>query len=509
VTERGALTAGSHERRLAIGALAQQLSGVASALAMFVAITVLARRLSLGELGTYGLLVSFATYLIFVQGSIEIAAVKAIAEASDQRRRDQAFSTALSLYVVSGITAGAAIAVVGVAALGLFEIPSRLHHDAQVGVVALGIVTALGWPMKTFLDLLRGTQRFVSAAAAEGTAIVLDGVLLVVLAVAGAPLWALVAAGGGIPLFVGVVSGVVVGVQRVPFRVDLRAVSRESVRGFLGISGFLFLGGVADLAIYSVDRAILAAFRPAAVVGLYEGPIRAHTMLQQVHSSLVTPVIAASAQFAAERDSERTRELLVRGMRYTLAAIVPLALVVMVLAEPILEVWLGGRFTEASTAMTVLASYWLLNGCTGVPGRMLITAGRVRVLTAYAVVVAVVNVSLSLALTPSLGLDGVVLGTAVSFALAFPFFVWIVVSTFPVRLADLAREVWLPAYATGVPVAIGLLAARVWLPLDTVVGVLTCATLALLGYWGIYAAWLRPNERALVKAVGLAMLRRG
>ena len=316
----GALTTGSHERRLAIGALAQQLSGIASALAMFVAITVLARSLSLGELGTYGLLVSFATYLIFVQGSIEIAAVKAIAEAQDAGRRNEAFSTAFSLYVVAGVAVGAVTAVAGIAALGLFDIPARLHHDAEVGVIALGLVTAVGWPMKTFLDLLRGTQRFVSAAVAEGVGIVVDGTLLVVLTLVGAPLWALVAVGGGIPLFVGVASVMVVLVGRVSFRFDRRAVSRESIRNLLGISGYLFLGGVADLVIYSVDRAILAAFRPAAVVGLYEAPVRTHTLLQQVHSSLVTPVVAASAQFSPERDVERTRDLLVRGMRYTLAA---------------------------------------------------------------------------------------------------------------------------------------------------------------------------------------------
>jgi O-antigen/teichoic acid export membrane protein len=508
-TEDGALTVGGHERRLAIGALAQQVSGLAAALAMFVAITVLARQLSLAELGTYGLLVSFATYLIFVQASIEIAAVKAIAEALDEERRNLAFSTALSLYIVAGIAAGALTAVLGITALRLFEIPDRLHRDAEMSLLALGVVTAIGWPTKTFLDLLRGTQRFVLAAVAEGVGIVLAGVLLVTLVLAGAPLWALVAVGGGLPLFVGTVSLLVVLTQRVTFRFETRAVSRESLRGFLGISGYLFLGGVADLAIYSVDRAVLAVFRPAAVVGLYEGPVRLHTLLQQVHSSLVTPVVAASAQFVAERDTERTRDLLVRGMRYTLAAVVPLALVVMILAEPILDVWLGRRFTAASNAMAILASYWLLYGCSGVPGRMLITAGRVRVLTGYAIAVAIVNVAISIALTPSLGLEGVVLGTAISYIAAFPFFIRVVVSTFPVRLADIAREVWLPAYVTAIPVGAGLLAARLSLSLETLTGVVITAVLGLLAYWGIYyLAWLRPGEKALVVSIARTALGR-
>jgi O-antigen/teichoic acid export membrane protein len=507
--EQGALTTGSHERRLATGAIAQQLSGAAGAVAMFVAITVLARSLSLAELGTYGLLVSFAAYLLFVQSSIETASVKAIAEAADHSERNSAFSTAVSLYVAAGVLSGAVIAVAGIGALGLFEIPDRLHHQAEVGVLALGAVTAVGWPLKAFQDVLRGTQRFVAAAAAEGVGIVTVGAALVGLAIAGAPLWALVATGGAVPFAVGLASALVMLVQGVRCRYERTSVTGGAIRGFLGISGYLFLGGLAELVIYSVDRAILAAFRPATVVGLYEGPVRAHSLLQQVHSSLATPVVAASARYVAEQDAARTRDLLIRGMRYTLAAVVPLALVLMILAAPILEVWLGARFETAAPAMAVLASYWLLNGCTGVPGRMLITAGKVRVLTAYAVAVALANVSLSLALTPSLGLNGVVLGTAIAFTVAFPFFVWIVLSVFPVRLVELTREVWVPAYTTGVLVGVGLLLIRHAVSLHTVPAVVAAAAGAVLTYWVLfYAVWLRPSERALVKAVSLAALGR-
>ena len=169
IAERDALNVGTHERRLAIGALAQQLSGIAAALAMFVAITVLARTLSLAELGTYGLLVSFATYLIFVQGSIEIAAVKAIAEAPDQQRRDEAFSTALILYVVAGLAAGARDRRCRDRRARAVRHPRAVCNTTRkISVLALGVVTAVGWPMKTFLDLLRGDSAFRSGRGGGG-----------------------------------------------------------------------------------------------------------------------------------------------------------------------------------------------------------------------------------------------------------------------------------------------------------------------------------------------------
>ena len=51
----------------------------------------------------------------------------------------------------------------------------------------------------------------------------------------------------------------------------------------------------------------------------------------------------------------------------------------------------------------------------------------------YAVAVALLNVVLSLALTPSLGLNGVVLGTTISNIAGFPFFMAMTLSAFPVN----------------------------------------------------------------------------
>jgi O-antigen/teichoic acid export membrane protein len=286
-------------------------------------------------------------------------------------------------------------------------------------------------------------------------------------------------------------------------------VTAASVRGLLSLSSYLSLIGIAGLAIYAIDRAILAAFRSPATVGLYEGPVRAHNLLQQVQRTCTIPVLPAAARYLAEGDEFRTRELLLRGTRYTLAAVVPLTVVLMILAGPILELWLGTEFGAAATAMALFVGYWLINANTGVASSMLVTAGRIRQLTVYAVAVAVLNLALSLALTPSLGLNGVVLGTTLSYLLGFPFFFAIVLDTFAVSLGQLAREAWLPAYATGVVVAGGLISARLLLPFESLAEVLAGSALALLAYWTVYyVVWLRPSERILVRDVAWALVRR-
>jgi O-antigen/teichoic acid export membrane protein len=498
---------GEHERHLAISALAQQAAQVAATLAMLAAITALARNLTLGELGTYGLVLSFASYLSFVQGSIEIAAVKAFAEARDQPERDRAFSTALVFYAVAGLVVGGVIAAVGAVVLGLLGIPTDLLSEARDAVFALGAVTAMGWPLKVFQDALRGSQMFVAAATAEGIAVVVVGATLVGLALGNAPLWMLVTAGGSIPLATGVLSALIM-VRRLPYRYTHGTVSLATTREFLRLSLYLLPTGIAELVIYSLDRAILAGFRSTATVGLYEGPVRAHNLILQVQSALATPSTSAAARYTAQRDDQRIHDFLLRGSRYVQAAVMSLTVVFMTLAGPILHVWLGPQFAVAGTAMTILVAYWLVNGGLAVGGRMLIAVGRARAVAIYAVGVALVNLVLSLSLTPILGLNGVVLGTSVAYALGCPFILRLILRTFSIRLGEFVREVWLPAYVTGAVVAVALIAVRLTVALDTLPKVLGCAVAAVLVYGAIYyRAWLRPGERRLVVAVLKAPLR--
>jgi O-antigen/teichoic acid export membrane protein len=471
-------------------------------------VAVLARRLSLSEFGTFALLLSLTSYLTIVQGIVETSAIKAFAEASDQHTRDSAFSTALLVYSASGLLAGALTGGLGALLLKVWSIAPRLQHEARLGVVALVVVTIVSWPTRVYYDTLRGSQLFTLVAAAEIVASTVAGALLVTLLLVGAPLWLVVSAAASGPLATGLASALILFSRRMPYRFVRADVSRAGTRKFLGLSGYLSLAASADFVIYSLDRTILGAFRPAAAVGLYEGPIRAHNLVRDVQATLVSPVLPAAVQYRTEDHVLRMRDLLLRGTRYSVAIIVPLALVLMVLAQPILEVWLGRRFGAAATAMTILVGYWMVHANTSVGWIMLVAVGKVRKFALYAATVAACNAALSLALTPWLGLNGVVLGTTIPYILAFPAFLRLALPEFGVSLAELAREVWLPAYATAIVVAAGLVALRFSVELSTIPACAAAGLGALLVYWSIYyAVWLRPNERLLVRTLARALVR--
>lgn len=491
------------EHRVARGAVLQQVSQVWGTACMVLLITVLGRRLRLAEFGVYGLFVSVSGYLLLVQLSIEGAAVRAIAAArEDLEKRERVFSTAILLYFVGGALAAVVIAALGLLLAGVLGIPDSLRPSARAGVLILAGLTAIGWPAKVFQDLLRATQLFGIAALGEMLAYTAVSFGVVALALANAPLSLLIGVGGAISATTGAWCLVMARLFRVPIPYKRSAVDRATARDLLHVSGYLLVTGIADLVIYSLDRIILAAFRGLSAVGLYEGAIRPQNLLRQLQGTLVLTVAPVAASLRAVDDAWRNQQLLIRGTRYVLAVVAPVATVLVVLSSPILEVWLGPRYKAAAGALSILAAYWVIGGGTGVATSMLVAAKRVRILAAYAWVYAVANLTLALSLTSTLGLKGVAIGIAAPALVLTPWLIYIALDEFGVELTDLARGAWLPAYVTSAVLAAALLVIRSavdvhsLLPLAATVAGGLAATFA--AYWFV---WFDRPERELVKAL--------
>jgi O-antigen/teichoic acid export membrane protein len=361
-------------------------------------------------------------------------------------------------------------------------------------------MTLLSWPTRAFYDVLRGEQLFPLAAVTEVIALVISSAAVVVLVLLDASLWLIVLAVATSSLILGSSSAAIIAAKRLPYRFRRAALTRAGTRSFLSLSAYYFLAGVADIVIYSLDRTILGAFRSARIVGLYEGPIRAHNFVRDVQATLVSPVLPAAARFRSEEDVERLRELLLRGSKYLVAVVTPVAITFVVLARPLLVAWLGPKFAPADVALSILVGYWIVYANTSVGWNMLVAVGQIRKFALFAGAVAVLNLALSLALTPILGLNGVVLGTAIPYVLGIPIFLRLTLPEFGVRVREFAREVWLPAYSTALAIGGVLAAVRFSIDLETIPFSLAAAAAAVFSYWTVYyLVWLRPNERTLVR----------
>ena len=466
---------------------------------LLVVVTALARRLTPAELGTYGLVATLAVYLLILKNSVGNAAVAAMTAARSDAERVGTFSTCAVLYAVTGLITGLLIGGAGFAiATGLLD--GDLERQAKLGAVGLGAVTAVGLAATINLDALRASLLLTRSAANEIAALGVFAALMLGLIAADADLWLLIAGNGTIPLISGTINGLARLRLGLPWRLRPSTVTRRGIGQFLPTAGPLLAIEVSTLVIYGLDRIVLGAFGSATSVGLYEGPVRAHNVFYALNGSVAVTALPTASALRASGDVQRLRELAVRGSRYTLAITVPLAVTAIVLAAPALEVWLGEDYRDGGTALAILVSYWLLLGQLAVTPNFLVGAGRPRDAARVVVGIAGLNLALTLALTPSLGLEGPALGTALAYAVGFPFLLRIGLEASGARLRDLAREAWLPAYALGAGLAGLLVAARLMSDFDTLPALLG----VLLGgpalYWLAYALLvLRPAERTLVR----------
>ena len=492
----------SDARRLATGSLAQQAAAVTGLIAMLAIVTVLARRLSLAELGVYGLLNALAGYLLIVQNAAAGSAVRAMSVARDEREGSAAFSTAGLLYVGAGLVAGLLLAALGIGLAAALDLSDELARQARLGAVAVGVVTFAGWPSTVYRDALRAHGRFVLAARVEIGASAAYAALVLGLAFGGAPLWTVFGAGAAIPLLAGTGCALAAAVTGLPWRLRPSLADGATARGLLGIAGYISLTEAASAAVYVISRLILGLFKSAATVGLYEGPVRAHNLIRALNAAVTVIVLPAASGYHAAGDERRLQELLLRGSRYMLALIVPIAVVGMALAGPILAAWLEPKFREAAPAMTILLSHWLLNGMSGVAAAMLIAVGRARDLARWAGLVAGASVLLALALVPPFGLEGVALATTAPYVALFPYLLWMTLRAIPLPARELASRAFLPAWTLGLALGGVLVTVRLVLDPSSALELAAVAFGALAVYWAAYyALWLDRDERALVRSL--------
>lgn len=497
----GGTDGGGHGERLARGALLQQGAQIIRLVGGLVVVTVLAHRLTFAALGTYTILLSLITYVQFVKSSVMNAAVVGVARAAGEGRAERLnviVSTGLTIYLAIGILSGVALAGIGLAVLPALNIPHHLYHEAQIGVIGLAAATMLSWPLQIFDDLLRGLQRFAAVSVLEISAMVLYVGGALTLAFTSAPVWALVTWNAAIPLLMGLACLLALRRLGVGVTVAPGLVTRGELQRFGSFSGMLVVGGVAELAVYSIDRFALSAIRSPAAVGRYEGPLGAQNMIRYLNGVLSAPVVPIATTFLAAGDTERVRELFVRGLRYCYAATVPLSVTMIVYGAPILRLWLGDKFGSTGTAASVFCAWWLVGANSGLVSTVLVAVGRVRRIVAGSWLAAAVNVALVFALTGSLGIYGPIVSSITAFAVVMVYQLPVAMREAGVGWGESARRAWLPSLSIALPLAAMLLALRWGAHLTGKPATLAIVLLGPLAYWALYAlVWLTPEERHL------------
>ena len=257
-------------RLLASGALLQQVAQASGLLALLVIVTLLARDLTVAELGAYGLVASLAGYLLVLRNSVASAAVRAMAGAAEGEERASVYAVARRLYALVGVATGLLIA----GRRGSHR-RHRPRRDARRTTRAPA-ASAWGWSRPSASprassstgSARSGCSRPPPARRSRPSAIYL--VLMVGLIVADVSLSVIIALSGLLPLLSGAISGVVVRRRGLRARRPRRR-DRRHTAAIVPTAGWLLVIELSNLAMYASGRIILGAYKTPRAVGPVRG----------------------------------------------------------------------------------------------------------------------------------------------------------------------------------------------------------------------------------------------
>lgn len=404
-----------------------------------------------------------------------------------------------SLLLLLGLGAIVAAAIAALALLGgqaLFSGPSVRSQAVPTLLVAAGIAF-LYWPIRIGPASLRGLERYdISALIEIFCALLTLGLMFVATAQTHS-----VAILTGLFGCVFLLEGIVAGILAWPHLGLRRGVGRwrgKHLRPAMGFSAGLFLIGLSDTFIYESDRIVVTAFVGAAALVVYEVALRPQTGIRLIAGLVGSALVSTSSRLIAQDRAARLRELALVGSLYAVVLTVPFVVLLIVLAQPIVEAWIGHGYGRYANYVQIFVSFWLLGANTGVLVSAIVGIGRIRAFVWLAVAGALLTLGLSIALTAAWGTVGVIWGTVIPAWLVLPLWMHYALRHVGIPKIRYAREVLAPGY---LPIA-------VWtLPVVALAGILdprgaialgAFCTFALAALWLALLPTLRARWRGML-----------
>ncbi len=252
-------------------------------------------------------------------------------------------------------------------------------------------------------------------------------------------------------------------------------------------------------------------FVGSVAVTLYEGPARLVALIVQLTGFGNTALLPFASQLEATRRSETLTALLLRASRYVSAFVAPLALLLAVLARPLLVGWLGPAFGAAELPTVLLTGLQVLLVSLSVGHTIVVATGKLPGRLPVILGIVTLNLVLSVALVRRWGMTGVALGTVVASAIDYPLHLRYLARHAGLRYDAFLREVVLPVYPLLVLPAGVAVAARAFGVTASLAGTAATFALSALLYWmGFLGVMVRREERdRLIDTARALLARRG
>jgi len=404
------------------------LTSLASALSRFIslAISVVTVRLTFRYLGAerYGMWMtvsSFVLMLTFADLGMSNGLINLVADAfgrkeSQTARKAVASAFWMLLLVAAVLAVAMACGYPFINMARLFNVHTPLAlREAGPTLLAFFLCFVLNLPLGT----VRGTQTGLQKGYVNnlwnilGTLLSLAALLAAIHLHAGLPL--LVLALSGPPLLASFLNGVeLFGWSHPELRPAPRFVSREAASRLFGTGMMFFLLQLCISIGMQTDNIVIAQILGPSSVADYAVPARLFNMINALMVLVSGSIWPAYADALARADGAWIRKTYRRVSIAGTAVAIVLSALFVAFGNRLLALWIGPEMHASTTLLVLLAAFCILNGYLQPVNFLLNGVGAFRVQVICAIVMAVLNIALSIYFVHRYGLFGAILGTVIA-----------------------------------------------------------------------------------------------
>jgi O-antigen/teichoic acid export membrane protein len=347
-------------------------------------------------------------------------------------------------------------------------------------------IVAAGLLLKPFIAVINGFQRLDLANVLLFCGAAVNAVLTVIFLLFGGKVGALLLAeliGAFVNLLVGfwLVRGLLPSIVPNPLRCNFPMAGKICT-----FSLGLYSGSIMNTVQEQVEKLYLARLVGVVPVGWYGMAMEASTKVRRLPDILLSPVMAAASELDAASERQKISELYFRSHKYVAAIAMPLAVFAVVFAKPLVTLWLGPAlsFIAIPFALLVVGNMVLQAGA---PIYAVLAGQGILKPSIYtALIIAVLNIVLSLALIARFGFIGAAWGSVIPVIIGNTYYFTVTKRYFEIGFLTVLRRAYLKPVlgslaAALIAVVAGTRVSNLWLHL-LVIGLVfgICYLLGLL-----------------------------
>jgi O-antigen/teichoic acid export membrane protein len=402
-------------RKVLVSIFFNYLGAITVSLVGFIATPIVLHHLGKAAFGAWGLIAALIGYSSLLDLGVGLTVTRFVAERahlSDRTELHRITSTAVTVYAV----AGALLLVAGVVGAGPISVGFHLHgalrEQFRIALSVMSVALGITFPGALYTGMNQGFGRFrqqnimVMVQALTGTGVTIAIALL---------------GGGLVPLAIGwtacVLAGFVMKVLYARWGLRLspspRGFDRARARTLISVSVWMFIINIAAKVIFNTDTVVVGSVLSTVAVAHYTVALGPATAVRTLTDQFNSVTYTSAASLRAQDEKLGLSRLLLEATRVITCFILPFLVLFLLWGRQFLALWVGPSLSASAPTLDVLVFGMLAVSVQATATQILLAHELQRRIAVIALLEAGVNLTLSIILAHTMGIEGVALGTTI------------------------------------------------------------------------------------------------